>query len=173
MSAPAPGGAVAAARTIEPAGDPPCWEGSVPDHRDAPSEAVRPDVATPTDVHDLVITFYREIGFDELLEPIFGEVAEVDWAEHIPRLIDYWCWILFGQAGYGGAVTKVHRHLHALRPIEAAHSDRWYALWAASVDARWAGPHADHAKRHAATLMSGLAKHVFGFTWTAPADPIG
>ena len=47
------------------------------------------DLSTPTEVHHLVTRFYREIVFDDLLEPIFGEVAEVDWAAHIPKLIDY------------------------------------------------------------------------------------
>ncbi|MEO9223603.1 MAG: hypothetical protein ABI276_01275, partial [Acidimicrobiales bacterium] len=68
-------------------------------------------------MHDLVVGFYREVVFEELLEPVFGEVAEVDWAEHIPRLIDYWCWILFSTKGFDGKVTKVHRHLHGLEPI--------------------------------------------------------
>ena len=58
------------------------------------------DLATRPQVHDLVVDFYREIVFDELLEPMFGEVAEVDWANHIPRLIDYWCRILFGTKEY-------------------------------------------------------------------------
>ena len=48
------------------------------------------DLTTRANVHDLVVDFYREIVFDELLEPVFDEVAEVDWASHIPRLIDYW-----------------------------------------------------------------------------------
>lgn len=46
-----------------------------------------------TQVDRLVIAFYREIMFDDLLGPIFGGVAEVDWGEHILKLIDYWCWI--------------------------------------------------------------------------------
>ena len=126
------------------------------------------DLATPADVHDLVTRFYREIVFDELLEPIFGEVAEVDWANHIPKLIDYWCWILFGTGPNSAPVTKVHRHLHGQRPIEPDHCDRWFALWALTIDAGWTGPYAVRAKDHAATLMAGMAKHVFGFTWTAP-----
>ena len=130
------------------------------------------DLATPTEVHHLVTRFYREIAFDELLEPIFAEVAEVDWAEHIPKLIDYWCWILFGTGVPTRSVTKVHRHLHGQRPIEPGHCDRWFSLWALTVDAGWSGPHADHAKDHAEALMAGLAKHVFGFTWTAP-DSVG
>jgi hemoglobin len=155
---------------VELGGDPACWIGVVEDRRDGPppdgAPAPRPDLADPTQVHHLVVAFYREVVFDEVLEPVFGEVAEVDWAEHIPKLIDYWCWILFGTGGPTGAVTGTHAHLHGLRPIEPVHCDRWFALWVASVDGRWRGPRAEHAKRHAATLMAGLARHVFGFTWT-------
>ncbi len=46
------------------------------------------DLVSRSDVHDLVVEFYREVVFDEVLEPVFGEVAEVDWAAHIPRLVD-------------------------------------------------------------------------------------
>ena len=132
---------------------------------------VKVDLTTPTHVHDLVIAFYREIVFDEVLEPVFGDVAEVDWAEHIPKLIDYWCWILFGTGGPTGNVTSAHRHLHGLAPIEQIHCDRWYRLWVASVDSRWEGPTATKAKDHAATLMAGLAKRVFGFHWEPTAAP--
>jgi hemoglobin len=124
-----------------------------------------PDLSTPSEIHDLVTAFYREIVFDDLLEPIFGEVAEVDWAEHIPKLIDYWCWILLGINRYPGAVTRTHRHLHGLQAIQPAHCDRWFSLWVACIDGRSAGPHADHAKRHAQTLMAGMAKRIFGYSW--------
>lgn len=142
-------------------GEAPCSADLVVDHRDLAST----DITTRTHVHDLVIAFYREIVFDELLEPVFGEVAEVDWAEHIPKLIDYWCWILFGGTPYPGAVSAAHRHLHDLEPIRYEHCARWYDLWVRSIDAHWAGPTADRAKAHASKLMSGLAKRVFGYQW--------
>jgi hemoglobin len=128
------------------------------------------DLSTPTQVNYLVTSFYREVVFDDLLEPIFGEVAEVDWAEHIPRLIDYWCWILFASHPHPGAVARTHKELHALRAIEPAHCDRWFELWSRCIDEGWAGPYADRAKDHAATLMAGLAKRIFGFPWQ-PAAP--
>jgi hemoglobin len=128
------------------------------------------DLTTPSEIHDLVTAFYREIVFDELLEPIFSDAAEIDWVEHIPKLIDYWCWILLGTAGYPGAVTRTHRHLHEVIAIQPAHCDRWFALWVRSVDERWAGPGAEHAKAHARTLMTGMAKHIFGFAWTPAID---
>jgi hemoglobin len=127
------------------------------------------DLATPSEVHDLVTRFYLEIALDELLEPVFGDVAEVDWVEHIPKLIDYWCWILFGTGGNPASVAKVHRHLHEKAPIGPEHCDRWFVLWAATIDSGWTGPHADHAKGHAESLMTSMAKHLFGFAWTAPA----
>ena len=127
------------------------------------------DLVSRAEIHDLVVEFYREVVFDDLLAPVFGEVAEVDWPQHIPKLIDYWCRILLREGGYAGAVTAAHRHLHSVEPVRAEHCDRWYVLWANSVDARWAGPTADRAKSHAASLMAGMAKHIFGFEWAPPA----
>ena len=126
------------------------------------------DLTTRPQVHDLVVDFYREIVFDDLLAPVFDEVAEVDWASHIPRLIDYWCRILFGTKEYVGQVMGVHRHLHSLEAVRPEHCDRWFTMWSAAVDRHGAGPTADHAKGHAATLMAGMAKHIFGYEWTPP-----
>ena len=72
------------------------------------------DITSRGDVHDLVVGFYREIVFDELLAPVFAEVAETDWTVHIPRLIDYWCRILLREPGYRGAIVAAHRHVHDL-----------------------------------------------------------
>lgn len=77
--------------------DAPCLLSGIDNHRDlhAPTDR-RPDLSTRATIHDLVIRFYREIVFDDLLAPVFDEVAEVDWTIHIPNLIDYWCWIVLG-----------------------------------------------------------------------------
>ena len=137
------------------------------------SDAIAPrDLSTPTDVHDLVVAFYREVVFDDLLEPVFGEVAEVDWAEHIPRLIAYWQRIIFGSVDYGGTVTATHRHLHTLEAIRPEHCERWYALWVRCVRSEWSGPNAEHAVRHAELVMAGLARRVFGYEWAPPAASI-
>lgn len=135
------------------------------------SAATGRDLDARSQIHDLVVGFYREIVFDDLLEPVFGEVAEVDWAEHIPKLIDYWCRVLLGQPGYQGALLAAHAHLHSLEPLRLEHCDRWYLLWARSVDERWAGPRADQAKQHAAHIMGILARRVIGTDWSAPVRP--
>ncbi len=74
------------------------------------------DLNSRGQVHDLVVGFYRELVMDDLLATIFEEVAEVDWAEHIPRLIDYWCRVLRhipgppGRAAQLGTARSSARH---------------------------------------------------------------
>jgi hemoglobin len=121
-------------------------------------------------VHDLVVGFYREVVFDELLGPVFAEVAEVDWSVHIPKLIDYWCRILLGEPGYDGNLLGAHRHLHALQPLRGEHFDRWYSLWVDTVDARWRGPGADRAKSHAARIGATLHRQLLAGEWTPAPD---
>jgi hemoglobin len=131
----------------------------------------RPDITRRADVHDLVVAFYREVVFDELLEPVFGEVAEVDWAVHIPKLIDYWCRVLLGQPGYAGALLASHAHVHDLAPLQVEHFDRWFALWVASVDGCWQGPIAELAVSHAAQIGGVIARRLLGIEWRPPAVP--
>lgn len=154
--------------TADLGGEAPCLLGVVDDHRDlAVASDGRPDLATPAAIHDLVTRFYREIVFDDLLAPVFDEVVEVDWTIHIPNLIDYWCWIVLGANRYRGAVTATHRRLHSQQAMTPAHCHRWFALWCSTIDDSWTGPCAEKAKTHAAGLMRGMAKHVFGFEWAA------
>src|SRR5690606_4724296 len=108
----------------------------------------RPDLADRAAIHDLVVGFYREIVFDDLLAPVFEETAEVDWARHIPKLIDYWCRVLLGQPGYDGAILGAHQEVHDIGPFQVEHFDRWYELWVRSIDAGWSGPTAERAKAH-------------------------
>jgi hemoglobin len=126
------------------------------------------DLGTRADVHDLVVHFYREVALDDLLGPVFGEVAEVDWAVHIPRLIDYWSLVLLGDRGYDGAILAAHRYVHGLEPLRLELFDRWYALFAASVDGRWQGPRAERAKAHAARTAAILARRILDADWSPP-----
>ena len=127
------------------------------------------DLCSRTVIHDVVVGFYRELVMDDLLAPVFVEVAEVDWSEHIPLLIDYWCRILLGHDGYQGAILSAHQHVHDQEPLTAEHFDRWYTLWAATIDGRWAGPYAERAKHHAAKIAATLARRISSIDWAAPA----
>lgn len=126
------------------------------------------DLDSGSQIHDLVVDFYREIVFDDLLAPVFGEVAEVDWALHIPKLIDYWCRVLLDEPRYQGFILAPHQHVHDLEAFRPELFDRWYTLFVASVDNGWAGPNAERAKAHAARMAGTLARRLLNVTWTPP-----
>lgn len=129
---------------------------------------VLPDLDTRTEIHDLVIRFYREIVFDDLLGPVFGEVAEVDWSLHLPKLIDFWCRVLLGHPGYDGYVLGAHQHVNELEAFTGELFDQWYLLFVASVDEGWRGPNAEKAKAHAARIAAVLARRLIDLEWEPP-----
>ncbi|MDZ7674783.1 MAG: group III truncated hemoglobin [Acidimicrobiales bacterium] len=126
------------------------------------------DLDTRAKIHDVVVDFYREVVFDDLLGPVFDEVADVDWATHLPKLVDYWCQVLLGQPGYDGYILGPHAHVHEKGPFTAELFDRWYSLWASCVDTHWTGPIADRATSHAERIGRVLARRLIDIEWSAP-----
>ena len=141
----------------------------------------RPDLDSRTQIHDLVVTFYRDVAADDLLGPVFIDVAEVDWSEHIPKLIDFWCRVLLGHPGYDGFILGAHQDVHAVQAFEPELFDRWHLLFTEAVDERWQGPLAEAAKDHARRILAVLARRLLGLRWEAagaaaplaPAIPVG
>lgn len=130
---------------------------------------VLPDCSSRSSIHDLVVGFYRELVMDDLLAPVFEEVAEVEWARHIPLLIDYWCRILLGHDSYQGTILAAHRRVHDQEPLRVEHFDRWYTLWVQTIDERWSGPYAEKAKQHAAKIGATLAHRLPSIDWNPPS----
>jgi hemoglobin len=128
------------------------------------------DLVSRSEIHDLVVRFYREIVFDDMLAPVFDEVAEVDWSTHIPKLIDYWCRVLLGEPGYDGWLLHAHQEVHALEAFRPEFFDRWYLLFVDTVDAGWRGAIAERAKSHAARMATVLARRILGIDWQPPFD---
>lgn len=126
------------------------------------------DLDQRNEVHALVVAFYREVVHDDLLGPVFGEVAGVDWTEHIPKLTDYWCQVLLREPGYSGFILGPHRTVHELSAFGPGHFDRWYTLWVGCIDARWRGPIAQRAKLHAEAIAAVLARRLLHVEWEPP-----
>lgn len=107
------------------------------------------DIEGPDDVADMVRCFYADVAQDDLLGPMFNDVARVDWSDHIPRLTAFWNRALFGINGYNGNPFRAHREVHDRRPFEARHFLRWLELFEETIDLRWVGPNAEQVKKRA------------------------
>jgi len=119
-----------------------------------------PDIDSREDVERLVDTFYDRIRTDDVLGPIFNDVARVDWAEHLPKMYAFWDAVLFGTAGFKGNPLAVHLQLAELTPLGAREFDRWLALFQANVDGLFSGPVADEAKVRAARIAVVMQQHI-------------
>ncbi len=109
-----------------------------------------PDIATEDDIRILVDSFYGKVNADDLLSPIFNDVARVDWEKHLPLLYQFWSTLLFRTNTYQGRPWPKHAFL----PINADHFARWVALFKATVDEHFSGPKAAEAKNLAASIAN-------------------
>ncbi|MDB5233095.1 MAG: sec-independent protein translocase TatC [Hymenobacter sp.] len=107
-----------------------------------------PDLQTEADIVRLVDTFYSRVNEDALLRPVFNDIAQVDWAAHLPTMYDFWSSVLLGTSRYKGRPMAKHFPL----PIKSEHFQQWLALFTASVDELFAGPQATDAKARAHSI---------------------
>ena len=70
--------------------------------RETTRPAPQRDLDTPEEIAEMVRRFYADVAQDDLLGPMFNDVARVDWSEHLPKLTAFWCRALLGMPGYSG-----------------------------------------------------------------------
>lgn len=81
------------------------------------------------DIKKLVINFYSKIRKDELLGPIFNDIAQVDWDHHIPLICQFWNSIMLKTNEYHGNAYMKHIMLGKKTPIQKLHFSRWLELF--------------------------------------------
>jgi hemoglobin len=137
------------------------------------AEPVRPrgDLDGPDAVSEMVRRFYRDVAQDDLLGPMFNDVARVDWSEHLPKLTAFWCRALFGLPGYAGNPFRAHAAVHARRAFHERHFERWLELFEATLAEGWSGPVAERARRLARDVARVHARQLIGGPPGRPADP--
>ncbi len=103
------------------------------------------DLDTPEKIAEMVRRFYQDVAQDELLGPMFNDVARVDWSEHLPKLTAFWCRALLGIDGYTGNPFRAHALINGRKAFTTAHFQRWLDLFADTVEIGWDGPLAQRA----------------------------
>ncbi|MEZ5322264.1 MAG: group III truncated hemoglobin [Microthrixaceae bacterium] len=113
--------------------------------RDVPRPEPTRDLDTPEEIAELVKRFYADVAQDDLLGPMFNDVARVDWSEHLPKLTAFWCRALLGLPGYMGNPFRAHALVHDQAPFTPSHFRRWLTLFHETVELGWVGPCAERA----------------------------
>lgn len=114
------------------------------------------DIENRADVELLVNRFYEKVREDQLLNPIFSDVAKIDWTHHLPRMYDFWSGILIGEFDYKGNPMVKHMDLDKLHRLEIHHFNRWLALWAQTLDELFEGQQANEALLRAEAIAATM-----------------
>ena len=122
--------------------------------------ASKTDLATRADVERLVNSFYDAVRGDDILAPIFDDIAQVDWNAHLPKMYDFWETVLFGKAAFRGNPLAVHLGLSQQVRLSGREFSRWLALFTATVDSLFDGPVAAEAKTRAERIAAVMQHHI-------------
>ncbi|MGE5539337.1 MAG: group III truncated hemoglobin [Gemmatimonas sp.] len=107
-------------------------------------------------IETVVRSFYDRVRDDEILGPVFAAKI-ADWEPHLAKMCEFWSSVALMSGRYHGQPMQKHLPL----PIDAAHFDRWLALFAETVrevcPPKAAEHFLDRAHRIAESLEMGIA----------------
>jgi hemoglobin len=84
---------------------------------------------TQPQIQKLVSNFYAKVQNDEILGPIFNEIAKVDWEHHLPLLTQFWSSVMLGTKQYSGNPMQKHIELARKTNLAPEHFARWLELF--------------------------------------------
>ena len=108
------------------------------------------DIETSEDVRLLVDLFYQKLMVDEKIGHFFHDL---DLEQHLPKVTDFWSFILIDQPGYTGNMMNAHARL-ALKDTDF---DQWLLLFHQTIDDHFYGEKATLAKDRS-TLIAWTMK---------------
>ena len=111
-------------------------------------------IESRSDIEVLVNEFYAKVRKDDLIGPIFNDVAKVHWDEHLPKITNFWCDLMLGEETYFGRPFPPHIPLN----LEVPHFERWLTLFIETVDEHYVGLKAEEIKHRAL----GIARNFLG-----------
>lgn len=120
------------------------------------------NISGASDIEQLLRDFYGRCFEDDLLGPIFIDVARLDLEAHLPVMVDFWMTVLFRTGDYKRNLLQVHSDLHERAPLTPAHLDRWLDLWVHTVEAAFSGEVATMAITQARRISWSLSRRLNG-----------
>lgn len=103
---------------------------------------IKDEITSINEIMLLVNSFYEKVQEDKLLGPIFDEVIQDNWDQHLEKMYRFWETVLLNNHTYHGSPFAPHAKL----PIAAEHFNRWLELFLETIDAHFVGEKANEAK---------------------------
>lgn len=104
---------------------------------------------SPEAIRLLVNSFYEKVQLDPLIGPVFTDVADVDWATHLPKMYAFWESIILGNNAYDGHPFRPHLLVNGQHPLRVEHFERWLTLFTATLNEHFTGETAEQVRQRA------------------------
>jgi truncated hemoglobin YjbI/predicted GNAT family N-acyltransferase len=127
-----------------------------------------PDIETPEDVEKLVRAFYEKVYRDDLLSPIFIDIAGVKMEDHLPKMFVFWKHVILDVGKYEGNAYKVHHMLHRKAALEPHLFSRWLDLFRSNLDEHFQGPNVEKAMRAAKGIAESFQERLTMLSFMKP-----
>lgn len=118
------------------------------------AEPVRKDIEGRPDLIRLVDRFYTKVRKDEKLGPIFDDIAQVDWAEHLPKLYNFWDSVIFRAGNFRGNPLMAHAKLLGRADLSLPMFHRWLDLFKETINEMFSGERSEHIYRCAEDMAN-------------------
>ena len=113
------------------------------------------DIRDEADLGIWLHRFYEKLLADPVTAPKF---ADTNLPEHMPKIINFWAFVLLEKEGYKTNVFEKHVPLN----LEKIHFERWIFHFKETTDELFEGPRAETAKQRAGLLASTFLHKISG-----------
>lgn len=110
------------------------------------------DIEDRDDIILLVNSFYDRVRENEIIGPIFNDVAAVNWETHLPKMYSFWSSLILGENSFTGNPMMKHIELSKLTSMTETEFSEWLVLFNETVDSLFAGEKATEAKTKAGNI---------------------
>lgn len=117
---------------------------------------MKPDIQNRQDIEVLVNACYEKVKTDAVIGYLFNDVAQVNWATHLPKMYDFWENILFFTGNYDGNPMAKHKELHQKSTMNPSHFAHWNKLFTETVDHLYEGAKAEEIKNRALNISAAM-----------------
>jgi hemoglobin len=113
------------------------------------------DIEKFEDIEQLVSSFYHKLLEDTVTREKF---LHLDIQSHLPKIVNFWAFILLDKPGYAGNVFDKHLSLN----LEPIHFEHWLKHWITTVNNLFVGPKAELAVQRAMLLNYTFQSKLYG-----------
>lgn len=117
---------------------------------------MKPDLDSTDKIAHFISLFYEQVLKDDLLKPIFVDVAQINLEQHLGHIRAYWEKLLLGKREYQRNTMEIHRALDAKSRLTPAQFERWLALFISTAEAHFIGEKTTKAIRIATNIAGNM-----------------